>query len=175
MHALRAGGEHETVLVGLPFGDRRARLDVVGDEAVVAEFDARDLAGLREGGLGLRPVAVMVGEGAVRAEFRPDQRRIRVERGRGVRRRVAAVVVDLDQVGGILRQGAAVGDDEGDRIADIMHLIPAEDRDVARRRLGPVRLALIDVDLRSRRCARSAPVSTRWTPGAALAASTEVT
>ena len=52
------------------------------------------------------------------------------------------VVVDLDQVGGVLRQRAGVGDDEGDRVADIMHLVAAQDRDVAGRRPGAVRLAL---------------------------------
>ena len=40
VHALRAAGQHETVLVRLPFADRRARLHVVADEPVVDELDA---------------------------------------------------------------------------------------------------------------------------------------
>ena len=142
MHALRAGGQDETILTDVPLADRRARLHVVADETVVDEGDAGDLRGGGEGRLGLRRIADLVVEGAVRAKVRPDQRRFRIERRGGRDGGVLLLVFDLDQFGGVLRQRPCIGDDEGDGVADIIDPLAAEDRDVARRGARAVRLAL---------------------------------
>ena len=142
MDALRPGRQDEAVFVRAPFADRRARLHVVGDETVVDEIDAGDAGSRGEGGVRLGAVAEMIGEGAVRAEFGPDQRRFRVERRRGLGGRFLGVVVDLDQLGGILRQRPRIGDDEGHGVADIVDAVAAEDRYVAGRRALAVRLLL---------------------------------
>ena len=102
------------------------------------------MRGLGEGGVGLLLVAELVEEGAVAAELGPDQRRALVERRRRLGRGLLGIVVDLDQLGGVLRQRAAVGDDEGDGVADMVDAVAAQDRDVARRRAGAVRLLLHD-------------------------------
>ena len=102
------------------------------------------MRGPGEGRVGLLLVAELVEEGAVGAELRPDQRRALVERGRGHGRGLLGIVVDLDQLGGVLRQRAAVGDDEGDGVADMVDAVAAQDRNVARRRAGAVGLLLHD-------------------------------
>jgi hypothetical protein len=78
MHALRTGRQHETVFIGIPLADRRSRLHVVADQPVVDEFDAGNGVGLGESPIGLCLVADAVIERAIGAEFRPDQRRIRI-------------------------------------------------------------------------------------------------
>ena len=80
----------------------------------------------------------------------------RVEHG------VERVVVDLDELGRVLRDVAVTGDDDRDRLADVAHGVD---------RRGVLRDAGLDPSgKRARQRGTSAPVSTPMTPGAASAA-----
>ena len=55
-------------------------------------------------------------------------RRAGLERGHGADHMRQRLPVDRDRFGGILRRLEAVGDDKGDRIADVPHHIFGQDR-----------------------------------------------
>ena len=142
VHALRAGRQYEPVLVGAPFADRRPRLHVVADQPVVDEFDACDRLGVGESRIGLDAIAHFIGEGLVGAELGPHQGRPGIQRGACSGGCLLPVILDLDQFGSVLRKRPALRHDERDGVPDIVHTIPAEDGDVARRRALAVRLLL---------------------------------
>ena len=126
---------------GVVFGDDAARLHVVGDDAVVDDRDARHPRGRRKRRLGVVALAAGDLEGDVGAEFRPDQRRAGFQRLLHVDHRRQRLVVDLDRLGRGLRRFEIVGDDEGDRIADMAHGVPGEQRTRRRLLVGAVGLA----------------------------------
>ena len=61
--------------------------------------------------------------GEVGAKRLVDQRRVRRERSLGVDDRVERLVLHFDQVGAVLGQVAAVGEHDGDALADVANLV----------------------------------------------------
>ena len=141
VHALRAGGQHEAILVGMPFADGGARLHEVADETVVVEFDAGDMAGFGEGRIGLCLVAEVIFERLVGAEIGPYQGGILAQRIGGAGAGLLVLEIDFDQFGGVLGKRARVGHHEGDGVADIVDAIATQDRNVAG--LGPGAVGLL--------------------------------
>ena len=75
-----------------------------------------------------RLVADLVKEGFVAGVVVPHRRRAGGERRRGGDHRGQRLVVDLDQLGRVLGLVQRVGDDEGDRVADIAHALLRKQR-----------------------------------------------
>jgi hypothetical protein len=107
---------------------RRARLECVGDEAVVDEFEARDVVRLLERAVDRRLVAQRPHvAGVVRGDLvnggrsglpRPGRRD---DRGQHL-------VIDFYQLGRVLGLGERLRDDHRDVVADIPHLALGEQR-----------------------------------------------
>ena len=74
----------------------------------------------------------------VRAALRPHQRRAGVVRMREVGDRRQALVIDIDQFGGVARLVQALGDDIGDGVADKTHGAARQDRPGRREHLAAV-------------------------------------
>ena len=117
-------GRPQRVLPGrrIIFGDRRARLHRVADQPVVDQADARDMRRLAESGIGRslvaeRPIAAQIVRHVVE-----QKRRVALDGIEHADHRRQDVVVDDHRFGGVLRLLARLGDDEGDRIADMAHL-----------------------------------------------------
>ena len=117
-------GRPQRVLAGrrIVFGDRRARLHRIADQAIVDQADARDMRGLPECGLGRRrvaerPIAAQVTRHVVEQERRPGLDCIEHADHGGQH-----VIVDRDRLGGARRLLARFGDHEGDGVADMAHL-----------------------------------------------------
>ena len=80
-------------------------------------LDADDVIGLRKGGVEVPPLP-HAGVGHVRLDLVVEQRRAVVERLPRVDDDVERLVLDDDELGGVARALARVGDDGGDRLAD---------------------------------------------------------
>ncbi len=117
-------------------------LHVVADQPIVGEGDLGHMRGPGKRRVGARPVALFVDEGAIAAMLRPERGRIGVRAPARVRDRILRIVVHLDQFGRVLRLRARIGDDEGDRIADMRNAIRADERDIVRRSPRAIRLLL---------------------------------
>ena len=83
--------------------DRGARLDRVGNEAVVDDVDLRDVRGLRERRVDRRLVAERPRVALVAGRLVVDLRRAGLQRIGRVDDRRQHFVVDFDQLGGVLR------------------------------------------------------------------------
>ncbi len=139
--ALGAEGEREAAALRVVLGDDAARLHVVGDDPVVDDLHPRYPRRAGEGGVGRRLVAAVDLEGDVGREFGPDRRRAVGKRRLHVGDDRQRLVVDRDRVRRGLRRLDVIGDDEGDRIADVADGIPAKQRPVGHLRPGAVDLA----------------------------------
>ncbi len=128
------------VLAGIVGPDRAARLHVLGLDAADDITAANDVSSSGEGGFGLRLVAAFIGVGDVVGILVPNSRRRWLGRigRRGDRRE--RLVIDLDQLGGVLRLRQTLGDDNGDRVADITDPIDDQRRPLRRKHRRPVRL-----------------------------------
>ncbi len=107
------------------FGDDAAPFDRMAGAAVLPEIGMEHMRGLGEGGVGIAEIHLVGGDG-VGVELAPHRRRAGRDRLAAVRDRGQQVVVDVDQRGGVLGDVAAVGDDDGDRLAHIGHLAVGE-------------------------------------------------
>ncbi len=139
-HLLRAGdalpAEVEGEAVALvPMADRGANLHRRRRDAVLDDAQPRDVGGGGEAGGGLVGVAQREGEQVVRRRVGPDLRCVRRqrlgERGHGGQ----LVVIDHHRLRPGPRRLAAVGDDEGDPVADEAGDVAGQQR--ARRRQLP--------------------------------------
>jgi len=103
-------------------GHGRARLDRVRNQPVVDDVDLGDVRGLGErrvdGGLVAQRPRVALVAGCLFV----DLRRAGFERGNTVHHRRQHLVVDIDQLRGVLRLVRRLGDDQRDRVADVAHL-----------------------------------------------------
>ena len=102
--------------------DRRARLDRVGDEAVVDEFERCHVVrrlerSVHRGLVAERPDVA----GVVRRDV-VNNRCTGRARASGFDHRRQYLVIDLDQLGGVLRLIEALGDDDRNPVADVTHL-----------------------------------------------------
>ena len=111
--------------------DRGARLDRVGDQPVVDDVELRDVRRLGERRVDRRLVAERPRVALVARRLVVDLRRARLQRVDAVHDRGQHLVVDLDQLGGVLRLVARLGDHQRDLIADVAHLALAPARDAA--------------------------------------------
>ena len=124
--------------------DGAARLDGVGDQALVGVFEGGDVGGPGDGGVGRLLVAELPVEGDVVGD-------VLVQLGSplclggddDVDDGVEGLVVDLDELGRVPGLLAGLGDDDGDGIADVAHLADRQRR--MRRLLHGV--AVLEVDL----------------------------
>ena len=90
--------------------DRGARLDRVRDQPVVDDVELRDVRGLGERGVDRRLVAERPRVALVARRAVVDLRRARLQRVDAVDDRGQHVVVDVDQLGGVLRLVGRLGD-----------------------------------------------------------------
>ena len=126
--ALRRGAENPALRPLVPFADRRARLHRVDDNAVVDEVDCGDVRRLREGGIDRRRIAEQEVEGHVAGRLVVELRRafgdgvLKLHHGR------QRLDVEHNGFGGIAGRGRCLGDDKGDRIADIAHPVDGQGR-----------------------------------------------
>ncbi len=114
LHAVGGGPDQDRVAL-----DRRGR------DALVDHPDAGHVVGVVEHVGGVLGRALGRDVGADRLEL---QRRVVGEGLLDVGDGRQVVVVDVDQLGGIHRLGAGLGDDEGDGVADVADLVDREGR-----------------------------------------------
>ncbi len=129
------GLQHERALEVGPHGEAIGRLLELGDDAEgfhrrrgVARIGVGELdhaIGLREGAVGIA-VAEAAAVDGVRPGLVVQQRRAVGGRVRDAGRRGQRLVVDLDQLAGVLGDVARVRDHHGDRLADVAHAICRE-------------------------------------------------
>ena len=123
MAALAADRQRQMIALGVVFADRGARLHEVRDHARIDDRDFGDRMRLGEGRLGRLLVADRHVEQHVAGLVRPDLRRALLHGvdDAGHRRQRRPFDLDrLDRVAGVVD---GVGDDEGDGIADMAHLV----------------------------------------------------
>ena len=128
MNALRRRVHDELLSRGVVAGHDAAPLhrhvlvtvlaEVGGDDAVGAGKRAVDISERADGGPAEHVVAEVVEHWWAR----------RIERGLGVGHGREGLVVDRDELTGVLGQVTALGHDERDRIADQAHLVGGEER-----------------------------------------------
>ncbi len=112
----------------IPLGDRRARLDRVGDQTVVDHPQPGDVRRLGERRLDRLAFAELPVEAQVARHVVVHQRLTGGGRALGIGDRRQRLVVDLDQLGRILGLGQRLGDHEGDVVADVAHALGAQHR-----------------------------------------------
>ena len=115
----------ERVLAGraVELADRRPGLHRVRDQAVVDEVDLGDVGGLGERGVGGRLIAQMPVEAGVVLGLLPHLRRAGLDRIGGGDDGRQFLIGDVEEGGGILCLVAGFGDDDGDLVADVAHLV----------------------------------------------------
>ena len=137
---LHVGVERVPVLAGIVDAERPARLHVLGVHAGDDVAPAHDVRRAREGGLHGGLVSRLVHVADIVGTLVPHRRASGPRRCRGGDRG-KRIVVDLDEVGGVLGLGQGLGDHEGDGIADIAHALLREaavGRGEHRRAVGPL-------------------------------------
>ncbi len=143
--ALRRRVERVFFLLRVPFADRDARLHRAADDAVVDEIERDDLVRLGEGGLDILAVMALPMDAQVRAMLRPYEGRAGVVRAGEIDDRGQAIIFDFDQFGGVARLFEALGDDIGDRVADIAHHAARQHRAGRREHLAAVPARHLDL------------------------------
>lgn len=126
--ALAAQGQGPASRPWVVGGEARAGLQVIGDHAVIRQGQAHRAVGGGEGGLRLRPVADLGGEGQVAGDLGPDPGRALRPCPTEAHRRRQRLPRDLDGLGRIARLIGRVGHHEGDGVADVPHRVGAEHR-----------------------------------------------
>ena len=123
---LRGVPERETVRAGVVFADRGTRLDRIRRQPVVDEIELGDVLGRLERRLGrLRIAEVPLIDGVARRDLVDLRARLRLGR---IGHRRQRLVVDLDLLGGVLGLRQRLGEDDGDRIADMVRLAMGDRR-----------------------------------------------
>ncbi len=108
--------------------DRAARLERHRDDALVIERHARDMRRARERLIDRLRVAEACLGGDVAGRLWPELRRARRDRRGDVDHARQILVLDANQLGRILRLLARLGDDGGDRLADVEAFVLGERR-----------------------------------------------
>ena len=117
--ALGGDPEGRAVVLGIVLADGAARLHRVYDQAIVHDLQLHHAIGLGESRFGPGAVAHLPVEDQVALDVIVDQRGAGLGRFVGADRVRPGFVVDLDQLRGILGLLQGLGDDQGDRIADV--------------------------------------------------------
>ena len=107
--------------VVLPLRHDRARLHGVHDQALVHDVERHDVGRALESLLGLGVVAELVVAGDVARRALPDLRRAGLERVLDLGDRRKLLILDIDQLEGVLRLLARVGDDGHHGLSDVAH------------------------------------------------------
>jgi hypothetical protein len=130
VRVLRGGVERVLVVAGVVLADRGARLHRVRHQPVVDDVERRDVRGGPD--RGVDGVAVVLDEAPVEAavavELVVHLRRTGLERGAHVDDRRQRLDLELDRLGRVARLRQRLGDDGGDRVADVAHLALGEHR-----------------------------------------------
>ncbi len=130
-HMRVLAGRVERVFAGGPveLADRRARLHRIGNEPVVDEVELDDPGRLGERGIDRGAVAQMPVVADIAGRLAPHLRRAGLQRRGRIDDRRLDRIVDRDLLGGVARLSEALGDDDGDRVADMAHPLdrPAPD------------------------------------------------
>ncbi len=113
---------------GVVFGNDAARIEVVGDQPLVDEAERHRAGGGCERLARRRRVADRRFEGDIARPFRPYRRGTAHERGERISHVRQRLPFDHDRFGGVARLFDRVGDDEGDRIADMANAVACQDR-----------------------------------------------
>ena len=156
--------ERQRVAVAVVFGDHAAGIHVIRDQPLIDDGERDRARGLRERRLGGSRIAELGLEGEIARPVGPHLRRARRKRGHGADHMRQRLPIDRDRLGGILRRGEAVGDHEGDGIADVAHHVLGQDRIDRNLDSTPGSTPGVGSGPSS---ATSAPVSTSRTPGIA--------
>ena len=169
VHALGRRVHGQDARVGVVTGHAAAPLHRHVLVAVHVEVKLGDPVGRGEDAVDVAELAALMRAEDVGAEILEDRRAAGVEGGRrgGDRRQV--LVVDLDQLAGVLGQVAALGDHHRHRVADQAHLVRASRLYSAAGPPPPI-IASSGSGPRTVISSRSSPVSTATTPGSARAA-----
>ena len=149
-------------------GHRPARLHRRRVRARVEHVEGDGDVGGGEGGVRGRLVAGLPVEDVVvgaALDLVADERGVGVERPPGVDHRRQRLVLDVDQLQRVARRVAVLGDDEGDLLALVAHLVGGEHGlHVGRQRRHPGQLQAVE----------HRPVITAWTFGCASAADVSI-
>ena len=119
---LGGGVERERLLAGAPFGDDAAGFHGGGDEALAGDALFDNDLGVAEGLCGVAAFLVE-GEGDVVGPFGMYGRGAGGEGLFGVGDGGKGLVIDLDEVGGVGRDVAIGGDDDGHGMADVVDAV----------------------------------------------------
>ncbi len=129
---LRHGVERQPSAGGIVEAEGAARFHRRDHDAVVDHLEARHAGRAGKARLGAGPVAAFPDERGVARRQVPDLRRVRRECRRGADRCRQRIVVDHDQLGGVLGEVAALRHHQHHGLADIAHPLAGE-----RRKLRP--------------------------------------
>ena len=140
VHPLPAGKQRQPAVFLVPDPDRGPRLHLAVDDPVVEEGAADDMRRARERLVGGRGIAELRIERQVPGTAVPDLRRVRQDRLPRVSDRRQRIIGRFDEVGGIAARLAALGNDDGDDLADMPDPVPDD-----RRLRGVERLAAIEI------------------------------
>ena len=113
-------------LAGAPFGHHAAGLHGGGDEALAGDALVDDDIGIAEGLFGIAAFLVE-GEGDVVGPLGMHGGGARGEGLFGIGDGRECLVVDFDEVGGVARDVAVRGDDDGDGMADVVDAVLGEE------------------------------------------------
>ncbi len=120
MHRLQPRMKGVAILAPIVGAERGASLHGVSGDACDEEALSGHVMGAGETGVARRLVAGLVQEAEVVRHLVPDRRCARRQRGRRVGDRGQDLVVDLDELGGVLRLVQRLRDDGGDGIAHVL-------------------------------------------------------
>ena len=128
VRVLARGVEREGVGGAIVLADRGARLDRVRHQAVVDQLDRGDVGGAGDRLVDRRRIAELPLVDRVPRDLVVDLRLALIAGVRGRHAGRQDLVVDLDQLGGILGLVVARGDHAGDVVADVARLALGQDR-----------------------------------------------
>ena len=128
MRVLRGVPKREAVGARIVFADRRARLDRVGRQAVVDEVEPGDVVRRLERGLGgLLVSQVPLIDGVARRDLVDLRRAVCLRLGRIGHGR-QRLITDVDLLGRVPGLCQRLGENDGDRVADVVCLAVRERR-----------------------------------------------
>ena len=120
-HAAAGAGPDRVAVLLVDEAQRRARLHRRAGDAVDPGLEFDDMLGRGESGVGLRLVADFGIDRDIVAAVVPHRGRARLHRIGGAHDRRQHLVIDLDQLGGVMRLVERLGDHHRHRLADILH------------------------------------------------------
>ena len=121
VRALAGGDQREAFVAGIVGADAAARLDRIGEHAVVDQLQPRHMRGPREGLLHGGAIAVTPGQRHVVRRLRPHRRGSFRDGTFDVRHRRQRLDLEADFLAGIERLRDRLRDDHDNRLADMPH------------------------------------------------------